>query len=122
MTVARTVLKTERQPLFSESSNPIYVGISRGVLARVRQHMLGRTHFDATLAYAMAQRRCPTKGQRSVVMADECLKAAFSEAQAYLQSLYVSAIKIENPLELHIFESFAAMALGTSEWNTFRTH
>ena len=108
--------------VFSESSNPIYVGISRGVLARVRQHMLGRTHFDATLAYAMAQRRCPTKGQRSVVMADECFKAAFSEAQAYLQSLYVSAIQIENPLELHIFESFAAMALGTSEWNTFRTH
>ena len=55
-------------------------------------------------------------------MADECFKAAFSEAQAYLQSFYVSSIQIENPLELQIFESFAAMALETSEWNTFRTH
>jgi hypothetical protein len=108
--------------VFSDPSKPIYVGISRGVLARVRQHMLGGTHFDATLAYAMAKRQCPTKGNRSVVMTDECFKAAFSAARTYLQSLYVSAIRIENPIELHIFEAFAAMALGTYKWNTFRTH
>lgn len=108
--------------VLSEPSKPIYVGISRGVLERVRQHMLGGTHFDATLSYAMAKRRCPTKGHRSVVMKDEGFRSVFFEAQVYLQSLSVSAIQIENPVELHIFEAFAAMALGTSEWNTFRTH
>ena len=38
----------------------------------------------------------------------------------------VKLVKIDDCIhtfeELHIFESFAAMALGTSEWNTFRTH
>ena len=34
----------------------------------------------------------------------------------------VAFIEIENPLELYVFEAFAAMTLGTHEWNTFRTH
>ncbi len=105
-----------------EAAKPVYVGISRKVLTRVRQHMLGKTHFDASLAYSIAQRRCPTEGQRSTAMETECFKAAFSEAQSYLRSLNVAAVPIENPLELYVFEAFAAMALRTSEWNTFRTH
>jgi predicted GIY-YIG superfamily endonuclease len=108
--------------VLTESSRPVYVGISRNVLTRVRQHMLGRTHFDASLAYAIAQKKCPTKGQRSTAMETECFIAAFSEAQAYLRTLHVAAVQIVNPVELYVFEAFAAMALGTSEWNTFRTH
>jgi hypothetical protein len=84
--------------------------------------MLGKTHFDASLAYSIAQLKCPTGGQRSVAMEAECFKAAFSEAQAYLRSLHVATVQIDNPLELYVFEAFASMALGTSEWNTFRTH
>lgn len=108
--------------VLAEPSRPVYVGISRSVLSRVRQHMMGKTHFDASLAYAIAQRKCPTEGQRSTVMEAQCFKAAFLDAQAYLRTLHVAAVKIENPLELYVFEAFAAMALGTSEWNTFRTH
>jgi hypothetical protein len=103
-------------------SKPVYVGISRNVLTRVRQHMLGKTHFDASLAYAIAQKKCPTKGQRSAAMETERFMTAFSEAQGYLRALDVGAVQIVNPVELYVFEAFAAMALGTSEWNTFRTH
>lgn len=105
-----------------EHQQPVYVGISRSVLARVRQHMLGRSHFDASLAYLIAQRRRPTKGERSANMQKVEFRLAFEEAQAYLRGLNVAAIEIDNALELHVFEAYAAMAFGTSEWNTFRTH
>jgi hypothetical protein len=108
--------------VLTEPSKPVYVGISRNVLARVRQHMLGKTHFDASLAYAIAQKKCPTKGQRSAAMETERFAAAFAEAQAYLRSLHVAVVQIANPVELYVFEVFAALALETSEWNTFRTH
>ena len=42
-----------------------------------------------------------------------------AKALAILLGAYVD---IENPLELYVFEAYAAMALGTFEWNTFRTH
>src|SRR5471030_296541 len=53
-----------------ENKKPIYVGISRSVLRRLRQHFTGKTHFDASLVYAIAQRRSPTKGKRAGVMQD----------------------------------------------------
>jgi hypothetical protein len=34
----------------------------------------------------------------------------------------VAAVKIENPVELYVFEAYVAMKLGTSRWNTFKTH
>ena len=105
-----------------EGTQPVYVGISRSVLSRLRQHVTGRSHFDASLAYAVAQHRLPTKGHRSKVMEHAGFQAAFSEAQAYLRGLDFAFIEIENPLELYLFEAYAAMELNTSVWNTFRTH
>ncbi len=105
-----------------ESGVPIYVGISRGVLARLRQHVTGATHFDASLVYAIAQRRTPKQGKRAEVMKDAEFKKAFSAAQQYLRSLDVAFVEIDNPLELYVFEAYAAMELKTHQWNTFRTH
>src|ERR1700732_338904 len=34
---------------------PFYVGISRSLIQRLRQHLTGRTHYDASLAYMMAK-------------------------------------------------------------------
>jgi hypothetical protein len=105
-----------------EGETAKYVGISRKVLSRLRQHFRGKTHFDASLAYSVAQRKVPTEGRRSEVMAKPAFQDAFQEAQRYLQGLSVAYVDIENPLELYVFEAYAAMALGTFEWNTFRTH
>jgi hypothetical protein len=101
---------------------PVYVGISRKVLSRLRQHVRGRTHFDASLAYRIAQRREPTLGRRTAVMENQKFRRAFEQAKAYLTTLSVSFVPIENPLELYVFEAYAAMSLRTYEWNTFRTH
>lgn len=105
-----------------DADDPKYVGISRNVLSRLRQHLRGKTHFDASLAYAVAQRRLPTPGRRSEAMAVPRFQSAFKEAQAYLSRLEVAYVAIENPLELYVFEAYTAVALRTFEWNTFRTH
>ncbi len=105
-----------------QKSIPIYVGISRSVLSRIRQHITGKSHFDASLVYAVAQRRYPTVGKRDDVMNDANFKAEFEKAQQYLRGLSVAFIEIDNSLELYVFEAYAAMALDTGEWNTFRTH
>lgn len=105
-----------------EQTKPIYVGISRSVLSRIRQHVTGKSHFDASLVYAVAQRRLPTPGHRSTVMNDEAFLKAFADAQTYLRTLSVAFIEIVNPLELYVFEAYAALELDTAEWNTFRTH
>jgi hypothetical protein len=92
------------------------------VLGRLRQHFTGKTHFDASLVYAIAKKRLPTKGKRAGVMKNPDFQKAFESAQAYLRSLHVSFVEIANPLEMYVFEAFAAIELGTCEWNTFRTH
>jgi hypothetical protein len=105
-----------------DGERPMYVGISRKVLSRLRQHVRGRTHFDASLAYRIAQRRRPTAGNRTAVMNDPEFGAEFEKAKRYLAGLQVSFVPIQNPLELYVFEASAAMSLRTHEWNTFRTH
>jgi hypothetical protein len=101
---------------------PIYVGISQTVLQRLRQHVRGTTHYDASLAYRIATKRKPHNTTRSNAMTNKDFKAAFLEAQKYLRGLNVAFIEIANPLERHLFEAFCAMELDTREWNTFETH
>ncbi len=108
--------------IFMEHASPIYAGISRKVLSRIRQHLCGKTHFDASLAYRMAKRKMPTRLKRGDAMQDPTFRKVFDERQAHLRGLRVAFIPIENDLEIYLFEAFCAMELDTWEWNTFRTH
>ena len=101
---------------------PLYVGISKGVLNRLRQHVRGTTHFDASLAYRMACASHPHELSRSAAMRLENFLRHFGDAQQYLRTLKVAFIEIENPLELYLFEPYVAMELNTAVWNTFATH
>jgi hypothetical protein len=105
-----------------EYRKPFYVGISRSVINRLRQHSNGKTEFNATLAYRMANEKVPHEQTRSDAMKDPAFRAAFDEAQTRLRNCDVAFIEIPNPLELYLFEAYCAMALDTKEWNTFRTH
>lgn len=109
-----------------EAGTPIYVGISRGVVGRLRQHVFGKTHFDASLAFRVAMARHPDRTianlTRSEAMQDPLFGTSFAEAQAYLRSLQVAAIAIENPLELYVFEPYCALELDAHQWNSFETH
>lgn len=105
-----------------EGQRPVYVGISQGVLQRLRQHVRGTTHFDASLAYRIAASRRPHELTRSGAMADAEFQSHFLDSQQFLRTLNVAFIEIVNPLELYVFEAFAAMELDTCAWNTFETH
>jgi len=101
---------------------PIYVGISRRVFHRLRQHVLGTTHYAASLAYRIASSRQSHALTRDDAMCDPAFQTAFADAQHYIRGLSVAFIPIPNPLELYLFEAYAAMELDTHEWNTFETH
>jgi len=55
-------------------------------------------------------------------MTQTSFQQAFADVKTHLCSLHVAFVQIENPLELYVFEAYAAMELATHEWNTFRTH
>ena len=109
-----------------EGTAPIYVGISRGVIGRLRQHVFGKTHFDASLAFRIAMARHPDRTverlKRAEAMDDPLFGTSFEEAQTYLRSLSVATVAIANPLELYVFEPFCAIELDTHQWNSFETH
>ena len=42
-----------------DNGKPIYVGISKKVVDRLRQHVLGTTHHAASLAYRIAKKNAP---------------------------------------------------------------
>ena len=101
---------------------PVYVSISRTVISRRRQHECGKTHFDASHVYAMNRSRLEKVGRRNDLMNDKRFRREFQETQNELRLQSVAFVEIDNPLELYLFEPFAALSYGTSEWNTFRTH
>ena len=105
-----------------EKGDPFYVGISRKVASRLSQHVKGKTHFDASLAYAMACRCCEHSMRRAQAMADEKFLAAFEQERARIRAMDVAVVSIENPVELYLFEVYAALELRTALHNTFRTH
>ena len=104
------------------NNNPFYVGISRSVVRRLRQHGKGKSHFDASLAYQMASEKMPHKMSRVGAMANRDFRNAFDDARTLIRDSRVAFMEIGNPLELYLFEAYCAMELDTHEWNTFRTH
>lgn len=96
------------------------------MIARLRQHVFGKTHLEASLAFRIAMSRHADETiarlTRSEAMEDPLFGTSFAEAQAYLRSLDVAAIAIENPLELYVFEAYCALELDTHQWNSFETH
>ena len=105
-----------------DSGDPIYVGISRGVINRLIQHVKGKTHFDASLAYRIARSHFNHNLSRDQAMKHSDFNKEFQKAKRYLSKVHVAFIPIINDMELHLFEAYCAMQLDTSKWNTFATH
>lgn len=108
--------------VFTFRGSPKYVGISRKVITRIRQHVLdGSKQGTATLAAKMAARAL---GAETVTKTTKLAgwQHAFENAKKTIRRWRVAFIIIENDLEMHIFEAYCAMRLDTHVWNTFRTH
>lgn len=108
--------------VLSDETGPIYVGISRGVIQRLIQHVKGKTHFDASFAYKIASFQYEHGVSRGEAMAQEKFIKIFNEAKEYIASMTVAFIDINDDVELYLFEVYCSMELDTARWNTFRTH
>ncbi|MFV1977382.1 MAG: excinuclease ABC subunit C [Candidatus Scalindua sp.] len=105
-----------------EAKRPIYVGISRSVISRLLQHVKGTTHFDASLAYRIANHGIQHNLSRTNAMKTDAFKKRFKKAKERISKMNVVYVKIENDLEIYLFEAYCAMELDTKKWNTFATH
>lgn len=105
-----------------DGKQPVYVGISKTILRRLRQHVLGKTHSEASLAYRITATKHDLKLTRKEAMKNDSFLQSFDQAKEYLKTLNVAFVHVNNPLVLYIFEPFCAMKFNTSNWNTFETH
>ena len=104
-----------------DQDKAVYVGISRTVVQRLLQHVKGKTHNNASLAYRIASKKYPLDLNRNEAMKVPAFRAEFDKAKDHLKSLQVAFVPIDNAVELHLFEVYCAMELD-AELNTFRTH
>lgn len=95
---------------------PIYVGISRTIFRRLRQHVWGNIHNEATLAYLKAKKRLGHKKGRLDLLPDE-LKLEQEEIKNY----HLIVIPESNDYDMYFMEVYLAGRLKTY-WNSFRTH
>lgn len=105
-----------------EEKTPVYVGISRSVVQRLIQHVKGKTHFDASLAYRMAAYNYSHDMSRGEAMKNDDFLCCFNEAKQLLCSMKVAFVEINDDLELYLFEVYCSMQLDTAQWNSFKTH
>ena len=100
-----------------------YVGISRGVVARVWDHYRGKTHYQTNLSYKIAKKK---PGARIQKYARECknliYQREFQDAQQIVRSWSVATVQIDDAVTKYLFEVAASMHFKTGELNCFRTH
>jgi hypothetical protein len=114
--------------LFSEGPKPIYVGQSRKLRNRLRDHTgATKKHNQASFAFNLAKReakaaKVDVKRTRTVLEADPDFVPHFDKARADVAGMDVQFIELVDPIERTLFEVYAALALDTVEFNSFETH
>ncbi|MCJ8288453.1 MAG: hypothetical protein HRT58_00360 [Crocinitomicaceae bacterium] len=98
---------------------PAYIGISRTIFRRLRQHGWGNKHNQCTLAYLIANEQHYKsdwdKGRR------EFPDHQLEDARKMVQNFKVVLHSVENDYDLYFLEVAVAGILKT-KWNSFRTH
>lgn len=104
--------------IFIDKSKPIYIGISRNVRLRLRQHGWGKIYHHATLAYLITAHETKYVTKRSKLD-----YSSVAKAQKKIRNYGVIIIPVEDndPYLLYFLEIYLAGCLKT-KWNTFRTH
>lgn len=114
--------------LFSEGVTPMYVGQSRNLQQRLRQHTSVKSHENqAPFAFNIALKEAEEKQlelprTRKATEADPAFKPLFQGALSRVAAMNVRFIEIEDPIMRTIFEIYASEALGTQRFNSFETH
>jgi len=114
--------------LFRDGGRPVYVGQSRKLRSRLRQHTGARRgHNQASFAFNVAKREAAKAGVdvrrfRSSLEVDPEFIPHFDSARAGVADMEVQVIELADPIVRMLFEVYAALALNTVEFNSFETH
>jgi hypothetical protein len=114
--------------LFRLSGQPIYVGQTRNLRRRLREHTSERSRQNqASFAFNLAKREAVKAGVdiggfREAVEARPAFAEHFDAARLEVAEMEVQFIELEDPVERTLFEVYASLALGTEEFNSFETH
>tara|TARA_R110000868_G_scaffold107058_2_gene293047 strand:+ start:1273 stop:1878 length:606 start_codon:yes stop_codon:yes gene_type:complete len=109
--------------VFLIDKTPFYVGISKGVIGRVIQHIKGHNHNTSSLAYKIGLKRFELlsgnkyKGSRKELN----FKTEVEPVKDFLSRQKIAWLNIDNDEELFLFEVYCSMKLRTI-LNDFETH
>lgn len=109
--------------IFGDEENgkviPVYVGISRSVFRRLRQHAWGKLPNECTLAYLKTKYRWEIEGkktERATIENEDMLPA-----KAIIQNYKVVLVPVQNDYDLYFLE-VALAGIFNTKWNSFKTH
>jgi hypothetical protein len=113
--------------LFTEQGIPLYVGQTRNLRRRLRQHAHPNARSnEASFAFNLARidHGVVVKVTRQALEKDPHFARLFTGARKRVSEMEVRYIPIpDDDWELStVFEVYAAVALGTSKYNSFRPH
>jgi predicted GIY-YIG superfamily endonuclease len=115
--------------LFCEGEQTLYVGRTRRLRQRLRQHSIaGAQHNQAVFAFRLAREMTgrltaaySAKGSRVALSVDSQFAEAFTQAKARVRSMDVRFVEEADPLRQALLEIYVSIVLGT-KYNDFDTH
>ena len=97
---------------------PVYIGISRTVYRRLRQHGFGKLHNECSLAYLMAKH---DNSQIEWATIHKDFQEELISNRKKVGVFKVVLVPVEKDYDLYFLEIAIAGILKT-KWNSFRTH
>ena len=115
--------------LLSEGKHYLYVGRTRRLRQRLRQHSVaGAQHNQAVFAFKLAREMTgrlaaaySAKGSRKALCADPEFAEAFQQAKARVRNMDLRFVEEAEPTGQALLEIYASVVLHT-KYNDFDTH
>jgi predicted GIY-YIG superfamily endonuclease len=116
--------------LFSEQGKNLYVGRTRHLKQRLRQHSIPSSqHNQAVFAFRLAREATGRleaaysgEGRRAALATDDAVfAAAFKQAKARVRAMQIRYVEETDPLRQALLEIYASIVLATP-YNDFNTH
>ena len=112
--------------VFYEGDTPIYVGRSRRMRKRIREHgATSSRHESATFALKLLRDVVGVpeghSSQFTRPQLQEKYPSEYAAQRERVRNMRIRVVEIVDPIVQTVFETYAILALGTTHYNTFHT-
>ena len=129
MSVLPKLLPEKCVYLFSEGKQTLYVGRTRRLRQRLRQHSVaGSPHNQAVFAFRLAREMTSrlrasysAKDSRMSLSSDPQFAEAFRQSKTRVRAMDLRFVEETDPLRQALLEIYVSIVLGT-KYNDFDTH